>query len=382
MSGSTAVLVAGDFVQTGGMDIANFALASFLARRQWRVHLVTHRADPSLAAQPNIRIHHVPKPLHSYFAGGPLLERAGRKVASLLAPLGARVVVNGANCEWADVNWVHYVNAVYKPTTQCGWLRRMKLRLDHPFQVRRERRIVGKAQTVIANSERTRRDLIVHLGVPENRIRTVYYGIEAQRFALDLNEVERRKRCESLHLPTDRPLVVFVGGLGDRRKGFATTFAAWRDLCARSDWPANLVVIGAGAELKLWIERAQTAGMASRIHFLGFRQDVPAIMAACHALVAPTMYEAYGIGVQEALACGLPAFVSRGSGVAEQYTDLLSDLLLTDFEDPTELRECLLRWHRNPEHYRTAVRPLTQAIRQRNWDDMAGEIAAILEEHT
>ena len=44
------MIVAGDFVRTGGMDAANHALASFLARGGRETHLVAHRVADDLAA--------------------------------------------------------------------------------------------------------------------------------------------------------------------------------------------------------------------------------------------------------------------------------------------------------------------------------------------
>ncbi|MDK2408773.1 MULTISPECIES: glycosyltransferase family 4 protein [Aphanizomenonaceae] len=50
-------------------------------------------------------------------------------------------------------------------------------------------------------------------------------------------------------------IVTFIGALGDQLKGFDTLFTAWQQLCKSSDWNANLVVIGVGAELPLWKNR-------------------------------------------------------------------------------------------------------------------------------
>ncbi|HEX5725968.1 MAG TPA: hypothetical protein VFX98_10920, partial [Longimicrobiaceae bacterium] len=109
------LLVAGDFVRTGGMDYANHALAAFLARSGRAVHLVTHRADPELAALPGVQVHPVPRPLGSHLLGFPLLDRAGRRWAVRLAPERPVVLANGGNCRAGDASWLHYVHAAYDP---------------------------------------------------------------------------------------------------------------------------------------------------------------------------------------------------------------------------------------------------------------------------
>src|SRR5579864_1200366 len=118
------LLVTGDFTLLGGMDRANHALASYLARRVGtEVHLVTHRVWDDLSVLPNVRVHRVWRPWGSHWLGMPLLARSGRRWARRLAPAGARVVVNGGNCVWGDINWVHYVHAAWPPRP-CGGPRR------------------------------------------------------------------------------------------------------------------------------------------------------------------------------------------------------------------------------------------------------------------
>src|SRR5262249_56896294 len=93
-------------------------------------------------------------------------------------------------------------------------------------------------------------------------------------------------------------------------------------------WDAVWLVGGTGSELPAWRRRVADEGLADRVRFLGFRRDVPDMLRAVDALVAPTRYEAYGLGVHEALCCGLPAFVTATAGVAQRFPPELADLLL------------------------------------------------------
>jgi glycosyltransferase involved in cell wall biosynthesis len=181
---------------------------------------------------------------------------------------------------------------------------------------------------------------------------------------------------------SDRPLVGFIGALGDRRKAFDTVFEAWRVLCQTEGWDADLVVVGSGAELPRWRRRADQAGLAGRIRFLGFRTDVPDILAALDALVHPARYEAYGLSVHEALCRGVAALVTASAGVAEHYPDALADLLVQNPDDPGELAERLRLWRRSLERFRVAVSPVSEQLRSRTWDMMAQEIVAVVERRT
>lgn len=366
------VLVSGDFVRTGGMDMPNFAVAQHLASCGISVRLVAFHIAEELEKHSNIEWLKVPKPVSSYALGLPLLDLLGRRAAKECLTLGGRAIVNGGNCQVGDVNWVHYVHAAYGASTAESTLRRAQQSLAHRLAVAQERSALLKARTIIANSERTRRDLMEGHGIDDSLIRTVYYGIDAERFSLPSDERRRRLRTQ-LNLP-DRPQVAFVGALGDRRKGFDTLFAAWSSLCRDPSWDCDLIVVGRGAELPFWQRRAREEGIADRIAFLGFRSDVPDLLAACDALVAPTRYEAYGLGVQEALCTGLPALVSARAGVAERYPSSLAELLLTDPEDARELETSLRNWRAHHERLRDLVRELSAALRTRTWQVMAEEV--------
>jgi glycosyltransferase involved in cell wall biosynthesis len=375
------LLVAGDFTPLGGMDRANHALAMHLARRAGaEVHLVTHRAWDDLAALPNVRVHRVARPGGSHLLGMSLLARSGRHWARRLAAQNARVVVNGGNCAWGDINWVHYVHAAWAPKQDGGLVRWAKAMLVHAYARRAEWTCVRGARVVVANSEKTRAIVIERLGVAAERVHTVYYGIDTEHFHPP-TEAERAEARSRLGWSDDRPAVVFVGALGDLRKGFDALFQAWRLLGQDARWDARLVVAGAGSALAHWRRRVAEAGLSRSVQFLGFRADIPAVLAGCDILVSPTRYEAYGLNVQEALCCGLPALVSASAGVAERYPPELHGLLLPDPIDAHDLAARLRVWREARDSFRALAAPLGQALRLRTWERCAGEIVELAGPH-
>ena len=370
------LIVAGDLTPLGGMDSANHALARHLALRD-EIHLVTHRAWPDLAALPTVTVHPVWRPFNRHALGSPFLSRTGRAVWRRLRAPGAHAIVNGGNCRIADANWVHYLHAANPLSSGGSLARRTKMALNYRRDLAAERAAIRVARVVICNSRRTRDDVVERLGVHPSQARVIYYGGDPVRFSR-VDTARREAAKAVLSQPADRPLVGFVGALGDRRKAFDTVFSAWCRLCGCRDWDADLVVVGEGAELPAWRQRAQEAGVGDRIRFAGFRTDVPEILAALDALVHPARYEAYGLSVREALCRGVPAIVSASAGVAEHYPPELGELLIADPNDPEELRAKLVAWRRDMEGFRSAVQPLSTALRGRTWDAMAGEIAEMV----
>jgi glycosyltransferase involved in cell wall biosynthesis len=363
------LLIAGDFVPLGGMDRANHALARYLADQGKQVSIVAHRVSPDLEQSRNVAVHRVPRPLGSHFFGSPLLAREGQRRARGFT---GRVIANGGNARRTnDVSWVHYVHGAYEPT-YGRFAPRIRGQVARGYYLACEVSALHRARVVVCNSRRTADDVRERVGVPMERIRVVYYGSDPASFAPVTAAARAAARAE-LGWPIDRPVVSFIGALGDRRKGFDRLFDAWRQLCGDAGWDADLAVVGHGGELPEWERRARDERLSSRIRFLGFRDDVPRLLAASDVVVHPARYEAYGLGVHEAICRGLPAIVSATAGIAELYPAELSDLLIRNVEDSVEIADRIQRWRSNVNGVASCVRSFSDRLHSRTWRDMAAE---------
>jgi len=368
-------LAAGDFVPFGGMDRANHALARYLARSGRDVHLVAHRVSPDLAALPNLTVHRAIRPLGWHLLGGPLL-RARASIAAFNLR-GAHLLDNGGNTRWRGPTWIHYLHAAYEPDA-AETRARVGAAAGRRGFLAAEAEAIRYAPVILCNSERTANDVREHYGIAPDRIRVVYYGTDSD----DLAAITHEGRISSRALvgaDRDRPLAIFVGALGDRRKGFDLVFDAWADLCADPAWDVDLLVVGVGAELDAWRQRVAQRGLGQRLTFLGFRDDVPRMLAAADVIVHPARYEAYGLGVHEAICRGIPAIVSAGAGVTERLSNELKSLTLPALT-PASLVDRLRMWRDDMTVWSLRARALGASLRQRSWDDMAVEMAGIVEQ--
>ncbi|HEV7857239.1 MAG TPA: glycosyltransferase family 4 protein [Pyrinomonadaceae bacterium] len=375
------VMIAGGFHQRGGMDKANAALAQYLAERGTPVHLVAHRIDPLILKHPLVTAHLVPRPLKSFLLGELCLEWYGRATAMRVTSRwpNARVLVNGGNCKWNDLNWVHFVHHAWENRDRRApaWFS-MKDRLTRFLAKRRERNALNHARIVLANSERTRNDLIAHFKLDPRRVFNVYLGSDS--FSKAVTPRERVLARDWLGIPERRPLVVFIGALGhDQRKGFDVLWSAWRRLCESSSWDAELVVAGDGGGLARWKTLVEKSPFAGRVRLLGFTERVPDLLAAADLLVSPVRYEAYGLNVQEAICRGVPAMVSACAGIAERYPQDLLEMVLPDAEDVGDLVTRMLRWRSKMDQWKISFAPLALTLRNHTWNDMAREIVSVVE---
>ena len=370
-------LAAGDFTPQGGMDRANHALARYLAQSGRDVHLVGHRVWPDLASLPSVTVHHVPRPFGAHLLGAPLLSLAASWAAGRVGS-STHLLSNGGNTRWIAPTWVHYLHAAYAPVVAAGGRARWPAALGRRRDLAREAETITRAPAIICNSARTAADVRIAYPVAAARVHVVYYGVDPDQFS-EVTADARRDARRVLGLAPETPAAVFVGALGDRRKGFDVLFDAWLHLCADPVWDVNLLVVGVGAEAAAWEARAAAAGLGRRVSFLRFRPDVPVILAAADVMVHPSRYEAYGLGVHEALCRGLPVVVAANAGVAERLTEDLRPLVLPDPIRTDDLIARLWSWRRDMATWRVRARANGGLLRQRTWDHMAAEIAGIVE---
>ncbi len=244
-------IVASDFVRTGGMDVANLGLARRLAEKA-KVTLITHRVDDSLRKIPSIEVREVSKPWNLQILGEGRIAREAARYQRSVGLTHQQVIANGGNCFWPNsINWVHYVHAAYNPIVHGSILRRFKAWYHRRRSMIWEKRALEMAKLVICNSELTRRQIVELVGIPETKTRTVYYGVDQSVFRPADSFLKQQHR-EFLRWDHKVPRIVFVGALGDRRKGFDTLAAAWEELRKDPTWTAGLSVVGSGAEKAAW----------------------------------------------------------------------------------------------------------------------------------
>jgi glycosyltransferase involved in cell wall biosynthesis len=369
----TWVIVAGGVNRLGGTDKANLALVEYLLELNHSVHVVTHRIDENLIQHSGISVELVPVPAGSWFLGETLLSLRGCQVAEqvTLEDPEARVVVNGGNCPWADINWAHRVHHAWAPeTVDAPWIHRVKHQMAVRSAKRRELTCLRKARMIVANSELTRKHLIEHIGVDPRVVRAIPLGSESGWMPPDTAERERAR--QRLDLSAERPLVLFIGAIGyDNNKGLDTLFRAWSKLCFVAEWDADLIIVGDGRALPRWRSFAAQSDFGGRVRLIGFSDQIPDLLAAADLLVSPVRYESYGLNVQEALCRGVPAIVSAGAGVAERYPSQLRDLLLPDAEDFVDLVNRMFMWRSHIEFWRQHVTEFSKELRAYSWRDMA-----------
>lgn len=168
----------------------------------------------------------------------------------------------------------------------------------------------SSVRRVITESRLDQRLLAQYYGVPAEKVRTVYDGVDTNLFHPGVRQHGPALRAE-LGLGNE-PLLVFAS-MDFEGKGLGPLLEAVAGLEARA---TRLVVVGRGRQGR-FARRARQLGIADRVLFTGRRGDIERFFGAGDLLVLPTLYEPFGLVHLEALACGLPVITTATAGAAD-----------------------------------------------------------------
>ncbi len=183
-----------------------------------------------------------------------------------------------------------------------------------------ERTAYENADGIIAVSNDMKKDVMDLYGVPEDRVKVIYNGI-------DLNFYRPQYRpsvLEQLGIDPYTPFVLFVGRV-TRQKGIAQFLGA-----ARHFAPGVQIVLCAGAPDTPEIERETREGYEALSRERDgvimitemLKHDVLRhLYSHASVFVCPSLYEPFGIINLEAMACGTPVVGSRVGGIPEIIVD-------------------------------------------------------------
>jgi glycosyltransferase involved in cell wall biosynthesis len=126
----------------------------------------------------------------------------------------------------------------------------------------------------------------------------------------------------SMATPDEAPLALALGRLHPN-KGFDVLLAALAQAPRFHLWLA-----GEGPDRAALEAQVQTLGIQERVHFLGWRQDIPALLAAADIFVCSSRIEPLGNVVIEAWAAGTPVVSAAAAGPRELIEDGETGLLV------------------------------------------------------
>ncbi len=190
----------------------------------------------------------------------------------------------------------------------AGWLRRRKW---------------ARPDRIIAVSGYAREEALAR-GIPPGRLAVIPYGIDPG--GLRVGGGARAVLSAELGIPADARLIGIVAaltGCGGVQQGVE---AMWHVSALRPD--VHLLLVGDGPAREALAQQVRGFRLGNRVHFLGWRDDIPAVIAALDVLLMPCSGRDQSAVLLEAMALGTAVLAGAGGGVDEIVTDGETGLLV------------------------------------------------------
>ncbi len=248
----------------------------------------------------------------------------------------------------------HYVDIVHTHSSADSWMASTaaKLSLRRPRVVRTRHlsasfnnRLIYTfmADRVITVGDSTRRYMVQEKGIPDGRVMTIPTGIDLTEFDPERNQGNLR---EELGIPPGAPVYGTVA-VFRRLKGHQFLLQATPEII-RSVPEAKLVLVGEGPQEKNLREMVKEEGIGGSVIMPGFRDDVARLLNTLDVFVFPSLAEALGTAILEAMAMKKPVVGSQVGGIPEIVEEGRTGYLV-DPEDPRAIAERVIHLLRNAE---------------------------------
>jgi len=178
--------------------------------------------------------------------------------------------------------------------------------------------------------------------IPEEKITTVYNGIDLNDFNVILDCMEKKKE---LGLDPYAPVVGTAGRLIPS-KGISYFIEAAAEI--KKKFPrTQFVVLGDGPERARLESRARALSLYPNIKFLGYRRDFHGILPVINIFVMPSLTEGQSIAVLEAMAARRPIVAFAVGGIPEIISHNRTGILVPHI-DSLSLASAVIELMENP----------------------------------
>jgi glycosyltransferase involved in cell wall biosynthesis len=325
----------------------------------WGIHLFSQRVenvngllteDPKSTESGFIRwysVSDIPGPHLLKFLWWFLSNRSVRKGAlQRLGDQSLLVYSPGINCLDADAVTVHIVFHEFYARVRhelsllkvpvSRWPVTFHRKLYYKLIMALERHIYTDPKVRLAAvSNLVSAQLEKHFGRTDSVV--IPNAVDTAIFNSETRLARRSVSRQSLKLD-DSDFAVLLIGNDWKKKGLDQLLRA----LAIIEIPIQLLVVGKD-DPGLYRPALRQLQLDDRVHFLAPSAEVLSFYAAADAYVAPSLEDAFGLPILEAMACGLPVIASVQAGASENVVDGATGYLLRDPMNHVELAELIRR---------------------------------------
>lgn len=384
--------------ESGGQNIYVMNIANLLASKGHVVDVYTRWDSPSkqevVKVRKGFRVIRVAAGPKGYMPKDGFLK----VIVDFVAGIKSRIELEGlsydvifSNYWFSGIIGLQLAKEYGLPQTHIyhsiGKIRYETLKDVHPEEVDRnlfrirnvwEERIAKNSTSIITTSPVEQVDIQRIFGIDDKKIVCIPIGVDIQLFKPRRSKALREK----LRLPTDKPVILYVGRI-EWRKGIGTLIRALQHIPK-----AELFIVGGGANKasqkldaaeRQRLERiAKKLRISKRVHFLGAKSQTQAAQyyAAADVCAVPSYYEPFGIVPLEAMACGTPVVASKTGGLRFTINDGITGHLAKTKDHIDLAAKLTVVLDRGKGAYTTAARKHVE--RYFTWPKIAHDTATYL----
>lgn len=220
-----------------------------------------------------------------------------------------------------------------------------------------------QADRVIPVSNYTGNIVETHYGIDPGKVRPIHNGAEP------VDEFRTRKKFPE-------KLVLFLGRL-TAQKG-PEFFLEIASKVLEKNHRVRFVMAGTGDKLRQLIETGAFKGLGGKFHFTGFldKEKVCELLSMTDVYCMPSVSEPFGLSALEAAQFGIPAVISKQSGVAE----VLQGALQADFWNTDLMAEHIVNLLGDNNLRERVVKQAKADMAAATWDAAAGKVLKVYQE--
>lgn len=325
----------------GGIERVALETVNMLAAQGHQVRLVTYEADqdaldsrvslflPRPPAGPTLRAAMAFPAVSDRLLGDFDDVRCGFGVFS---PPGAVVWVTSVHARWLEI--------VRSREVAVSWKRR--LNPFHPVIVRQSKRqfAPGFHRKLLAMGPAVAEDLVRFCAADRSAIELLPHGFDEGQFNVARAAGLRGPVREEMGFAENDRVVLCVANELER-KGVPTLIRAFGRL---SSPQAKLLLVGRLDSGTVQALAGRAGVLWDRVRVVKPQDDVAGFYAAADVFALPTLYDAWGLVIVEALACGCPVVTTARAGAASAIKTTRSGSVISDPMDEASLAEELEAW--------------------------------------
>lgn len=165
-------------------------------------------------------------------------------------------------------------------------------------------------------------------------------GVDTEKF----RTAKAKDIRSEFNIPEDAFILLTVGELFPR-KNQKVLIDAMKELKTE---PIHLIICGNGILEEELRKQCETNGVRDRVHFAGYRRDIPEVMKSCNLYLFPSKREGLGLAGIEAMASGLPVVSSNINGILDYMIEGKTGHLC-DPDDVSAFVQAISDLYLNPE---------------------------------